>query len=350
MRPVHGSARHSNQTGVCNASSFEDDVRVIQRDFPVRSLDARRQPGAQTALPQSRCDRRQPDCSACARTSVTAHQRRRSLRRHSQRHLPRIRWSEQFRSSPTNSPPSRWCRTTSYAATAAQRSAIFCSKSPAYRFELCARGIEPTDHPRARCRTGAHPGEWQRAPTALPISAKTTSCRSIPLTSDKVEVMRGPATSAVRLAGDRWRGRVDQQPHPDLHPRPRHQRGVSRRRERPSTTGSTARRCSTLAAETSQSMPTPSAARHRTIAYRAIPICRRPIRRTLRTRRSPAISTVGSRIPRAQQQRRGRGRVLHFQRGLLRPRASRKTMRSITFRESTAKTTTPASMRTRRSS
>ena len=80
-----------------------------------------------------------------------------------------------------------------------------------------------------------------------------------PLTSDKVEVVRGPAT--LRFGSQAIGGVVESTNNriPTYIPLQ-------------STAALTARRCSTPAAETSQSMPMPSAAPPRTIAYQVIPI------------------------------------------------------------------------------
>ena len=183
---------------------------------------------------------------------------------------------------------------------------------------------------------------------AHPISAKTTSCPSTPS-----QVTRSRLSEARRHCGSARKRSAAWSSRPTIASRPTSRTAASVRNfaapEHQSTADSTARRCSTPAVETSQSMPTSSAARHRIIAYPVIPICRRPIRRTLRTRRSPAISTVASRILRR------RATALPWARPTFSTRASsasrsRKTTRFITFPESTAKTTAPGSMRIRRSS
>ena len=168
----------------------------------------------------------------------------------------------------------------------------------------------------------AHPGEWngrqrrirsRRRPLRAGRSAHERQGRGRPR----------PGDVAVRLASDRRRGRVDQQPHPDLHPRPRHQCGISRRRnvsrQRARRRGVARRRRRKLRNPCRRLRPHVTGLSHTQLSLSAAAQSGgRSERDTARQfQRSPA-EFFGA------EQRRGRGHLVHFQRGLLRPRAHTK--------------------------
>ena len=99
-----------------------------------------------------------------------------------------------------------------------------------HRIELRARGIQPPDHPRAGCQPRAHPGgrhrrQWRIRSRRRPLRAGRPAHQRPGRGHPRARHV------ALRLAGDRRRGRVDQQPRPDHHSGPRHQRRVSRFRD-----------------------------------------------------------------------------------------------------------------------
>ena len=143
-----------------------------------------------------------------------------------------------------------------------------------------------------------------------------------PLATGQIEVIRGPATlrygsqsigGVVSSTNNRIPDALPCGPFSPLRRCPASQgaaagcdraapRSSCAARCRASTTAAKAACCSTPATAISPSTPTPSAAGPTTTACRAIPIWSRPIRRSCRSRRSPAASTAGSRT-------RGRGRT-----------------------------------------
>ena len=171
-----------------------------------------------------------------------------------------------------------------------------CSRSPASPDRASRPAHRAGRSSAASTSTASASRKTASAPTARRTWAKITSCRSIPLTADQVEVIRGPAT--LRFGSQAIGGVVETTNNriPTAIPRARHRRRVARRRRRRSTTASTARCCSMPAAATSRSTPMRSAARPATTACRSYPYLVPPDPAMRRTRRSPAPSTAGSRI------------------------------------------------------
>ena len=183
-----------------------------------------------------------------------------------------------------------------------------------HRLELRARRRQPADRPRPRRQPRRHRRERHRRRRRVrPRRGPLRAGRSAGDRPDRGDPRAGDA--ALRLAVDRRRRQLDQQPHSrraavravqpasaaagldkarrdvDQRVRSVEMRGACRA----STTAARAACCSMPATATSPSTPTPSAAAPTTTACRAIPISSRPIRPSCRSRPSPAASTAGSR-------------------------------------------------------
>ncbi len=205
-----------------------------------------------------------------------------------------------------------------------------------HRLEFCARRFKPADRPRPRRQSCRYHGQRQSAAVACRTSAKTTSSRSIPLASNQIEVIRGPAT--LRYGSQAIGGIVSRSTigfprrcHADRRAlRPESSSAAcSRLRLLPhskcaapsqaSTMALKAAHCSMPASGISPSTPMPLGAAAATTGCRAIPIWSRPSGGT--AVRDPARRVQRDAAELMDAVERGVGRrLVHFPRRLCRRR------------------------------
>ena len=101
-------------------------------------------------------------------------------------------------------------------------------KARHHRIRVRARRVQSTDHSRSRREQGAYPGkrhwcQWRVRSWRGPL------CSRRPTDEQPSRGHPRACDIAFRVAGDRGRGRINQQPHSDLHSRSRDQCRVPRR-------------------------------------------------------------------------------------------------------------------------